>query len=280
MEADWDLEHVSLTLLSESPPGLRKFRKYLWIKGHARTYRHCMKHSSVALLQGADVYHAYSGVAPNPRKVLNVQITDEDRISRTDLARKVAGIRTGRLLRIVYAGRVTGMKGPEDWLEILHALAEREVDYHAVWYGGGHLLTNMRAEAERRRLGGRVAFAGNVEREVARREVMNSDLFLFCHKTLESPRCLVESLAAGTPIVGYSSLYARDLVSACGGGAFADMEDQATLLEHVVDLDKDRDALAELIEAAYRSSLGFDREAAIRERIALIKQYAGSLSEG
>lgn len=38
------------------------------------------------------------------------------------------------------------------------------------------------------------------------------DVFVFCHTTPESPRCLIEPIISGTPLVGYSITYAQDLV--------------------------------------------------------------------
>jgi hypothetical protein len=107
LEADWDMANVSWMLWSTIRPGLNKVRKYFWFKKFLRDFDHCLRHSSVALLQGADVYAAYKDVAPNPYQVLNVQVTGEDFISAAELHHKIERIKHGDQLRISYAGRAS-----------------------------------------------------------------------------------------------------------------------------------------------------------------------------
>ena len=53
------------------------------------------------------------------------------------------------------------------------------------------------------------------------------DVFMFCHKTQESPRCLIEALICGLPIVGYDSPYPRNLISKNGGGILVPQDPKA-----------------------------------------------------
>jgi glycosyltransferase involved in cell wall biosynthesis len=274
MEADWDLENVSRTLINDSTRGLKKLRKLLWLKAHMRDYRKCLRHSSLALLQGQDVYDAYKDIAPNPHKVFNVQITRESLIPTRLLAEKVRHVAAGAPLRIGYAGRAADMKGPFDWLHILSRLAKNGIEFQATWLGDGPLLDALRHSVIQQDLEGRVRFAGKVSRDTVLAEIRNSDLFLFCHKTPESPRCLLEALASATPIVGYESRYARDLVRD-GGGAFSPLNDWPGLEELVRDLNGNRPKLCDMIESALQSASRFDRDEAIQARISLIRHYLG-----
>lgn len=71
----------------------------------------------------------------------------------------------------------------------------------------------------------------------------SAHLSLFCHKTPEAPRCLIETLACGMPIVGHASAYARDLVATQGGGHFVDVGDTHGLADPLLTLHRDRTAL-------------------------------------
>ena len=115
--------------------------------------------------------------------------------------------------------------------------------------------------------------AGMVDREILMAAQRQSDMFMFCHRTAESPRCLVEALACGCPIIGYGSLYARDLVALKGDGAFVDMDDWQGLADLVWSLDQDRTALAKLVHDANESAHLYDRDKAIQQRIDLIKKF-------
>jgi glycosyltransferase involved in cell wall biosynthesis len=100
-----------------------------------------------------------------------------------------------------------------------------------------------------------------------------ADIFLFCHKIGESPRCLGEALASGAPLVGYGTEYPRELVATCGGGEFADMNDWQKLVKIIVSLDKDRALLRRMTERAAASGRSLDRDRAMQNRIDLIKMH-------
>lgn len=273
MESDWDHGSVQRVQLAAMRPSLKKIRKTLWMRSFLRTVNKCFSHSSVALLQGQDVFDAYRVVAPNPQRVLNVQVSSEDHIPPAQLNEKLARIGEGRPLTISYAGRMIDMKGPLDWLKAIRGATEAGVDLHATWFGEGSLMPQMRQEIERLGIDKRVTLAGVVGREDIMASLRKTDIFLFCHKTGESPRCLGEALAAGCALVGYGTAYPRELVAACGGGEFANIGNWKSLAEIIIALDRDRPGLGRLVRAAAASGKLLDRDTAMQYRIDLIKKY-------
>jgi len=115
------------------------------------------------------------------------------------------------------------------------------------------MLPLMRQEIERLGIGNNVVLPGIVDRQAIMANLKKADIFLFCHKTGESPRCLGEALAAGCPLVGYGTAYSRALVATRGGGEFAEINDWQSLGQTIVSLDQDRDKLEHLIQAAAAS---------------------------
>jgi glycosyltransferase involved in cell wall biosynthesis len=278
IESDWDHRSVWRLQLNAMPFGAKKLRKTLWARSFSKEADRCLAHSSVALLQGQDVYDAYKDIAPNPRKVLNVQVSAEDHIASAELRAKVAKVKDGKRLAITYAGRMTEMKGSFDWLKAIHVAIESGVDLRAAWFGDGPLMPEMRKEVERLGIGRNVALAGVLGRDEVMARLRTTDIFLFCHKTGESPRCLSEALAAGCLLIGYGSAFPRDLVASQGGGKFAVRGDWKRLASIIVSLDRDRALLARLIEAAAASGRELDRDTAIQQRIDLIKSCLGGSS--
>ena len=279
MEGDWDLENVWGFQIAEMPAGLKKLRKQLWLRMQMRDYERCMRRSSLALLQGQDVFDAYKDWAPNPHKVLNVQMTENDLIPVQAVRAKAEEVRSGAPLSIVYAGRVIGMKGPLDWIAALDEVAALGVPFEARWFGGGDMLVQAKAECERRGIADRVRFVGPAPRETVLEAVQQAHVFLFSHKTLESPRCVVEAIASGTPIVGYRSGYVEDLVAPHGGGAFVPLGDHQKLAQTLSELHSDRKTLTAMMEQARASASLLDRDEAIRQRIQLIKIYVKPAGE-
>lgn len=273
MEGDWNLQNVVRSQLSKMPWGPNRIRKTIWHLFHQRTYLDSMRKSRLSLLQGAAVFDAYQKVAPNPHKVLNVQVTETDRIADDLFAAKLARVRSNAPLRILYTGRAIAMKGPDDWQKALHWALGKGLNATATWYGEGELLEPLRRSAVDRGISNCVDYPGNVDREEAFNKMREADLFLFCHLTDESPRCLTEALAAAAPIVGYASLFSCDLVAEHGGGVFVNLHDWQALGQLLITLDQDRDRLSTLIEQARDSSMLYDRERAIEERIALMRLH-------
>ena len=98
-------------------------------------------------------------------------------------------------------------------------------------------------------------------------------VFLFCHKTPESPRCLIEALISGTPIVGYAGSFAEDLIANHQGGVLVPLHDVGALAEAVVALGQDPQALADKIRAAKSDGDPYDDEGVFVHRSEIIRKY-------
>ena len=250
------------------PWGLRKVRKSIlarWMKHEADRY---FSRSALAMLQGQELFDAYKHAAPNPQMMLNVQVREGDHISEDQVKEKVAEIRSGAPLKIVYSGRMNDRKGAVDWMKAINAAG---CELSATWFGDGP----DRAEMESLNAKSQVSFAGEVPRANVLPAMREAHMFLFCHKVPESPRCLIEALASGAPLVGYRSPYPESLVAQDGGGEFVTKEDWQALGSLVSQLNDDRDRLADLVLAAARTGRGFEHDNAVQRRADLIKKYVG-----
>jgi colanic acid/amylovoran biosynthesis glycosyltransferase len=273
MESDHDHASAARFYLTMMSAGPKKLRKTILAESFIRTVEACFAKSSLALLQGQEVFDAYKDIAPNPHKVLNVQVSVEDHISADRLKEKLDRLTTGSPLSISYAGQAIERKGPFDWLNALGGIFRAGVKFHATWFGEGPLLSEMKRMAAGLGIGEMVSFPGSVGRSDIMTALQAADIFLFCHKIGESPRCLGEALASGAPLVGYGTEYPRELVSTCGGGEFAEMNDWQRLVDIIVSLDNNRVKLCCLTEGAAASGRLLDRDGAMQNRIDLIKMY-------
>lgn len=273
MEADWNLPEVRADLWKELPFGPEKARRWFWNRIHDRDYFAALKHSSLSLLQGGDVFHDLGPHAPNAYLVLNAQVTDSDHVGEQDLADKLTRLAQPHVPHLFYAGRAADIKGPFHWLDVVTLLRDWGCTFRATWAGDGDKIDEMRRIVAERGLEDVVALPGKVDRAGTRKLMASSDLFLFCHLAKESPRCLVESLALGTPIVGFGTNYPRELVRECGGGQFVDRGEVEPLARIVKGLFDDPAALVDLTRAAAASGRLLDMDKAIAYRIGLIKSH-------
>lgn len=235
--------------------------------------RYVIERSTLGLFHGRDTFEAYSGFCSNPQIVHDIHLKRSDHISAAQLHQKLQRCRQGPL-RIVYAGRADAMKAPLDWVETLELLARENVDFRAVWLGDGELHADLVSRIELAGLGTRVTAPGYVsDREVVLRAMRDAHVFLFCHRTPESPRCLIEALVSGCPIIGYESGYARDLIASAGGGAIVPSGEVAMLAKSLAVLDRDREMLQRMIVSATQDGKPFDEELVFRHRSELIKEH-------
>ncbi|MBB4858062.1 glycosyltransferase involved in cell wall biosynthesis [Novosphingobium chloroacetimidivorans] len=235
--------------------------------------RHALRHSTVALLQGGDTFAAYARFAPEPHCTYDIHTQAHEQIAPAKVEAKQARARSGAPLEIVYLGRAAAMKGPFDWVDTLARLHGQGVPFRATWIGDGPDLPAIRQRVDALGLGALIDLPGfENRRDVLLGRLRDADLLLFCHKTPESARCLIEALVCGCPIVGYDSAYPRDLIARQGGGLFAAQNDVSALSGLVARLHHDRAALAELIGQAAASGTLYNEDIVYAHRAQLMKR--------
>jgi glycosyltransferase involved in cell wall biosynthesis len=267
-----EYEVISRTL--NKHPLRRRIKESLTLPLMKPYQGYLINRANLGLFQGQDCYSTYSPFCKEPHCVYDVHTQKSDWIEALSLELKIDSLLSGEPLRIAYAGRCAEMKGPLDWLRAVHQAYKSGVDIQATWLGDGPLLSEMKSLADELGINDRVHLLGFVsERSQILETIKKQHIFLFCHKTPESPRCLVESLVSGCPIVGYGSPYPEGLVSDYGGGLFVPTNNWQKLADLIVELNSDRVRLSKLIKGAALSGQRFDQETVFRHRSDLIKQY-------
>ncbi|EJU12040.1 group 1 glycosyl transferase [Sphingomonas sp. LH128] len=261
---------------SASGPWKERLRARLTHRPMAWLERAVIRRASLGLFHGRETYETYAPFATGPAEVVHdIHIAPGDHIAADRLAAKVAQAGEGPL-RLVYTGRADPMKGPLDWIEVLERLAAMGVDFRARWLGDGSERPAMLARIAAAGLEARVEMPGFVtDRTAILEELRGAHAFLFCHLTPESPRCLIEALASGCPIVGYGSTYPADLISVHGAGVLVPMGDRAALAGELARLDADRPRLSDLIVKASRDGAPFTDEHVFEHRSEVIRRHLG-----
>lgn len=254
-------------------PWKRRLRAKLEAGPMAWNERALIRRAALGLFHGRETYETYAPFSRNPQLVHDIHIRREDHIPADALAAKIEGAGTGPL-RLVYAGRAEAMKGTQDWVAVLEALAARGVDFRATWLGDGPDRAGMQARIAAAGLSGRVALPGFVaDRAALLSALRDAHLLLFCHLTPESPRVLIEALVSACPLLGYASAFPADLIAGHGGGDLVALGDAQGLAAAVAGLDRDRGRLAALIGRAAQDGAGFDDESVFAHRSELIRAH-------
>jgi glycosyltransferase involved in cell wall biosynthesis len=240
----------------------------------AQLEKHVIEHAELGLWHGKDCYAVYSPFCRNSYVIHDVHTKVSDAITPAAFAAKVKSAFTDPTLRICYAGRISTMKAPLEWVRAIGVARDLGVNLQAIWFGNGDLMDEMRALISELKLDSCIELYG-LERDRSKllQKIRDAHLMPFTHITPESPRCLIESLVSGTPIVGYESQYVEELTEHHGGGAFVPVHAWQQLGELIAALYHDRSRLAQLIEEAGTNGARFNDEAVFHERSQLIKQH-------
>jgi colanic acid/amylovoran biosynthesis glycosyltransferase len=234
-----------------------------------------IRRATLGLFHGKTVFDAYAGLCKVSRVVHDVHLGEQDIIPEPLLEKRFTA--TTGPLKILYLGRVHPMKGPTEWLDTMESvLAQTKgtLDVRAEWVGDGPLLTELRAAVRSRNLSDHIRFSGaEMDRQKVLEIFRSADVFAFCHLTPESPRCLIEALMSGLPILGFESAYAVDLLGGSQGGTLVPMGDTAALAKAIVARLSDREALRQMARAARQSGMCFSDVAVFRHRSDLIKEF-------
>ncbi|MBC7971665.1 MAG: glycosyltransferase [Verrucomicrobia bacterium] len=233
-----------------------------------------IRRAALGLWHGADCYSAYSPLCKKSFLIHDIHTKALDVIDPAALSEKVNAVVSKQPIRICYAGRMEPMKAPLDWIKAVEKAHRLGVNLKATWLGAGSLLDEMQRMIAEHDLGSVIELVGfESDRDRVLERIRDSHLMLFTHITSESPRCLIEALISGTPIVGYQSDYAEDLVNDRGGGEFVPVGQWERLGALLATLSHDRPHLARLIQQAGENGKRFNSEVVFRERSDLLKAH-------
>jgi hypothetical protein len=269
------VEHEVLLEVSRED-NLPKRMKARVVAALMKPYHHYLiRKCSLGLWHGSDCYDAYSPYCRESHIIHDVHTRPEDCIDDEALEAKVRKVDEVASIRVCYAGRLDPMKAPLDWLKAIATARDLGANMKATWLGEGALRPQVDAEVKRLRLEETVLLPGFVSsRPKLLEELRLSHLMVFTHVTPESPRCLLEALISGTPIVGYESKYSSDLTTGLGGGSFVPMHDWEALGRRIADLIANRTKLKCLMREAALNGKRFNDKAVFSERSDLIRQFS------
>ncbi len=231
---------------------------------------------SLGLFHGMDTFETYSKWAPKSAGVATIHnIHDiQEHDSRSLNIEKEIKLAENESVAILYAGRVAPEKAPLDWVNVLKEVKKQGIDFSATWAGNGPLFDAVKQQITTSDLSQYITLPGFIENRADIAELLESvDMFVFTHITPESPRCLIESLQFGVPIIGYESAYARDLISKHGGGILVPRHDIEALAKVIINLGKNKHLISQLKVKALKDGERFSSRAVFLERSELIKQY-------
>jgi len=274
------VEHEVVLKVSRELSRSRRLRAVAESAMMKALHKFIIKRCGLGLFHGMDTYEYYhawmqqNGKGDKAYCIHNIHDEGLQETSVKPLPPTPPLFKEKKGLRILYTGRIEATKAPMQWLTVLNRLKEKNMAVDAVWAGDGNLRQEFMKKISDYKLEGIVTTPGFIKDRTMIAELYRSaDIFLFTHITPESPRCLLEALRFGVPIIGYESAFARDLIAGNGGGFLVPNENTEILAEAVAELISNQKHLSRLKEQAFKDGARFTSKAVFEERSRLIKVY-------
>ena len=167
-------------------------------------------------------------------------------------------------LRLLYVGRIAREKGLYETLQALRLANELGVDARLVVAGGGEELPNLRRYAHALGLGSRVSFPGPAFGARKVKLFHACDIFLLPSYSEGLPYALLESMAAGVPVLTTPVGAIPDVVTDGTHGSLVPPRDAKAIATALAALGADREKLAWMSRACrrrVRAAFSIDRVA-------------------
>jgi glycosyltransferase involved in cell wall biosynthesis len=198
------------------------------------------------------VFEEYRQLSRNPLLYFDSRVRRDTIADSFTLKQRTDELRAGRPLRLAFSGRLIQMKGADHLVNVAASLKKRGLRFTMEICGGGDLESAIDSNIRRSGLEQDVRLRGvlEFESELMPFVTRHVDLFVCCHRQGDPSCTYLETMACGTPIVGYDNEAFMGVVEQSGVGWTAPMDDAERLATMIVDLQRDRAALA---NAAFRA---------------------------
>jgi len=190
------------------------------------------------------------------------------RVAAVGEVRERYGLRDAELL--LYVGRIAKEKGLDLLLEAFRVVHARRPKTRLMLVGKGPYEEEAQALARQLGLGEAINFVDAVPHEQIPAYYRAADLFVFSSTTETQGLVLLESMAAGTPVVAVEAPGAVDLIS---GGGLLTRAESADLARGILEVLSRPDELerlarqAETVAARYSISSATDRMLAVYQQV-------------
>jgi glycosyltransferase involved in cell wall biosynthesis len=163
-----------------------------------------------------------------------------------ELDATLAALRASGKFILGYIGRLDAGKDLETLLRTM--AGEKNTHWHAILVGEGDHGGQLRAMAAELGVADRVTFTGYREDRLA--FLKGFDVFVLPSRSEGIPRCLMESMAAGVPVVASDIPGCRNLIDGTSTGLLFPVGDENALRECVAQLGESAQRRASIVDGA------------------------------
>jgi glycosyltransferase involved in cell wall biosynthesis len=253
----------------ETKNPLLRLRRGLWTTQLEARYLRSLRLAAGVQCNGTPTYEAYRSVNQRPLLFFDSRVDESMIVKEEVLETRLRTLLEHRPLRLVFSGRLTGIKGVDDLPRVAQELRRMGVPFTLDIYGTGELASSLRTQIARLGLADAVQLHGFIDFETALvpRISNSADLFVCCHRQGDPSCTYLETLSCGTPIAGYANEAFCGIRALSSAGWETPLDDPRALAEVIATLNHKRAELAEASRAARRFAVLHPFNETFRRRV-------------
>jgi colanic acid/amylovoran biosynthesis glycosyltransferase len=255
-----------------------RWRRLLWLRQQEPRLREMLGTAAGAQFLGTPAYDAYAALNRAPLLYFDTRVRCDMLANAEQLRTRLARLRSGAALRLIFSGRWIAIKGVQDLPRVALDLREMGVPFEMDIFGGGALDKPLRDAIARAQLAN-VRVRGELPFPDLMQFAANEcDLFICCHRQGDPSGTFVEMMSVGVPIAGYDQSGLRGLVKLSHAGIVTPPDNPRALAEQIAAMHHDREQLRDLTRAAVAFTRDKSFEAMMARRVAHLDMAAKSAS--
>jgi glycosyltransferase involved in cell wall biosynthesis len=265
-------------LSAETTNPLLRWRRQWWTKRLEKRYVEAVRLASGLQCNGTPTFDAYRAISPRPLLFFDSRIRQDMVVPLDVLEARTRQLMQGAALRLAFSGRLIRMKGAHHLPRVASELKQLGVSFTLDICGGGALEGELRQAIEARGLKDCVRMRGvlDFERELVPFVSSSVDLFVCCHPQGDPSCTYLETMACGTPIVGYANEAFAGIAEVSGVGWSTAMNEPAAMAHRIAALAQDRAALVDAATKSRSFALQHTFEQTMEQRAAHLHDCAES----
>jgi glycosyltransferase involved in cell wall biosynthesis len=206
---------------------------------------------SLVLLKGEKMVTDFGRGRPNVKNILDASHSERYIIDHPSLIEKLRAIRrVDHPLKLTYFGRLTAYKGVDLCIRAVANARRARSNVTLDIIGEGEELETLRRLTDTLKAGEYVAFH--------RARMFDQEFFRFLYRfhlllaaplREDTPRNVLDAMAAGIPYLAFDTYYYRQLLES-GAGAIAAWPDVDAMTRTLIDLERNRGVIVKMVENA------------------------------
>jgi len=236
---------------------LIRMRRYLWEFLQERKQRKAISEATGIQCNGTPTFEAYRRVNALPFLYFDSRMTEKMMATNQVVDARLTDCLSRKPLRLLFSGRLLKIKGADHVVSVAEELQKRGMRFEMSICGDGELRASMTDKIAEKGLSGVVKMQGvlDFKTELVPYTQKHTDLFVCCHRQGDPSCTYLETMSCGVPIVGYDNEAFLGVVGESKTGWPTPMNRPDRMAHKIVELDRDREAIAR----ASRASLHFAR---------------------